>query len=94
MATRHVLTVNQVLEILLRWLEVNDWEKAFMSVIPKRKLPQAHGGEDSDMEAQKSSTLDESEDEQQREEEEGKEETEEDGDQQSDPDEDGLVRSA
>lgn len=32
------MTVNQVLEIMLRWLEVNDWEKAFLSVIPKRKL--------------------------------------------------------
>jgi tRNA (guanine9-N1)-methyltransferase len=40
MATRHVLTVNQVLEIMLRWLEVRDWEKAFLSVIPKRKLPE------------------------------------------------------
>jgi tRNA (guanine9-N1)-methyltransferase len=38
MATRHVLTVNQVLEIMLRWLEVEDWERAFLSVIPKRKL--------------------------------------------------------
>lgn len=40
MATRHVLTVNQVLEIMLRWLEIGDWEKAFLSVIPKRKLPE------------------------------------------------------
>ena len=38
MASRHVLTVNQVLEIMLRWLEVKDWENAFLSVIPKRKL--------------------------------------------------------
>ena len=40
MATRHVLTVNQVLEIMLRWLEVHDWEQAFMAVIPKRKFPE------------------------------------------------------
>jgi tRNA (guanine9-N1)-methyltransferase len=46
MSTRHVLTVNQVLEILLRWLEVKDWEEAFMKVIPKRKLPQAQSGSD------------------------------------------------
>jgi tRNA (guanine9-N1)-methyltransferase len=40
MASRHVLTVNQVFEIMLRWLENQDWEKAFMHVIPKRKLPE------------------------------------------------------
>ena len=40
MASRHVLTVNQVLEIMLRWLVSRDWEKAFMEVIPKRKLPE------------------------------------------------------
>ena len=41
MASRHVLTINQVLEIMLRWLESHDWEKAFMDVIPKRKFPEA-----------------------------------------------------
>lgn len=46
MATRHVLTVNQVLEIMLRWLEIRDWEKAFLNVIPKRKLPEMQGGQD------------------------------------------------
>jgi len=40
MSSRHVLTVNQVLEIMLRWLESRDWEKALISVIPKRKLPE------------------------------------------------------
>jgi hypothetical protein len=40
MASRHVLTVNQVLEIILHWLENQDWEKAFMAVIPKRKFPE------------------------------------------------------
>jgi tRNA (guanine9-N1)-methyltransferase len=41
MASRHVLTINQVLEIMLQWLESQDWEKSFMHVIPKRKLPEA-----------------------------------------------------
>ena len=31
---------------MLRWLEVKDWEEAFMKVIPKRKLPQAQSGSD------------------------------------------------
>ena len=51
MASRHVLTVNQVLEIMLRWLEVKDWEKAFLSVIPKRKLQECQDNkEDSSVE--------------------------------------------
>lgn len=46
MASRHVLTVNQVLEIMLRWLEVKDWERAFLSVIPKRKLQEGQENKD------------------------------------------------
>jgi tRNA (guanine9-N1)-methyltransferase len=38
LTTRKVLTVNQVFEILVKWVESRDWEKALYSVIPKRKF--------------------------------------------------------
>lgn len=34
---RHVLTTNQVAEILLRWMQCGDWATAFLEVIPPRK---------------------------------------------------------
>ena len=37
MASRQVLTTNHVVEIMVRWLELGDWGKAFMNVIPQRK---------------------------------------------------------
>ncbi|SRR6266851_3302338 len=36
--TRKVLTVNQVFEILVKWVETRDWELSLYSVIPKRKF--------------------------------------------------------
>lgn len=37
MASRFVLTTNQVVEIMVRWLQLGDWGQAFDAVIPKRK---------------------------------------------------------
>ncbi|KAL8853295.1 MAG: hypothetical protein Q9221_001907 [Calogaya cf. arnoldii] len=37
MTSRFVLATNHVVEIMLRWLELRDWAKAFVEVIPQRK---------------------------------------------------------
>ncbi|KAJ2659318.1 tRNA (guanine(9)-N(1))-methyltransferase [Coemansia sp. RSA 1200] len=38
MATRKVMTVNQIFEMLVRFLAIGDWERAFVDVIPSRKF--------------------------------------------------------
>ncbi|KAH9062743.1 guanine-1-methyltransferase-domain-containing protein [Lactarius vividus] len=44
--TRKVLTVNQVFEVLVKWVETRDWELSLYAVIPKRKFQEgsAHEG--------------------------------------------------
>jgi tRNA (guanine9-N1)-methyltransferase len=37
MKTRSVLTVNQVYQIICKYVECKDWKQAFMSTLPKRK---------------------------------------------------------
>jgi tRNA (guanine9-N1)-methyltransferase len=37
MQSRFVLTTNQVVEIMAKWLECGDWSEAFLHVIPPRK---------------------------------------------------------
>lgn len=41
-----VLTVNQVFEIMLKFVETRDWKTAFFHVIPQRKRGEAEAGDD------------------------------------------------
>ncbi|KAF9583382.1 tRNA (guanine(9)-N(1))-methyltransferase [Lunasporangiospora selenospora] len=50
MSSRRVLTVNQVFEILIQFIDCGDWKEAFLKVIPQRKLedkPRNRGGKES-----------------------------------------------
>ncbi|PON90296.1 tRNA (guanine-N1-)-methyltransferase [Trema orientale] len=46
MASSQVLTVNQVIEILLKFLETKDWKASFFQVIPQRKRCETDKEED------------------------------------------------
>lgn len=38
MATRKIMTVNQIFEMLLKYIDTEDWEKSFKEAIPQRKF--------------------------------------------------------
>uniref|UniRef100_A0A804U9Y7 tRNA (guanine(9)-N(1))-methyltransferase n=1 Tax=Zea mays TaxID=4577 RepID=A0A804U9Y7_MAIZE len=45
MSSSQVLTVNQVFEIMLKFVETRDWKTAFFHVIPQRKRGEAETGD-------------------------------------------------
>lgn len=77
MQSRQVLATNHVVDIMLKWLEFEDWGKAFLSVIPKRKggKLREENGADGEQENGEAEELDEEE------EEDGQEKNEENGQQ-------------
>lgn len=46
MSSSQVLTVNQVIEILLKYLETRDWKASFFQVVPQRKRCEADSNSD------------------------------------------------
>lgn len=52
MSSSQVLTVNQVVEILLKFLELRDWKTAFFQVIPQRKRCGAQGENGNELEGE------------------------------------------
>lgn len=63
MQSRTVLATNHVVDIMLKWLEFEDWGKAFVAVIPKRK-----GGRLKGEDGEEEENHDEGEEEEQQEE--------------------------
>lgn len=45
MSSSQVLTVNQVVEILLKYLEIRDWKASFFQLIPQRKRSESGSGD-------------------------------------------------
>ncbi|KAL2815509.1 guanine-1-methyltransferase-domain-containing protein [Aspergillus granulosus] len=52
MASRSVLATNHVVEIMVRWLQLQDWGEAFMQTIPARKGGVLRDGEQEDRKLQ------------------------------------------
>ncbi|KAJ2773349.1 tRNA (guanine(9)-N(1))-methyltransferase [Coemansia nantahalensis] len=44
MASRKVVTVNQIFEMLIKFIETDSWGTAFLDVIPQRKIRDKSGG--------------------------------------------------
>lgn len=62
MQSRQVLATNHVVEIMLKWLEFEDWGKAFMAVIPKRKGGRLIGDDTEEQDEDDDGNEDENED--------------------------------
>ncbi|KAH7157159.1 guanine-1-methyltransferase-domain-containing protein [Dactylonectria macrodidyma] len=62
MQSRTVLATNHVVEIMLKWLEYENWGDAFLSVIPKRKGGQLRKQESAEGAVDETEELDEAQD--------------------------------
>ncbi len=50
--------MNQVFEILVKWIETKDWEESLYSVIPKRKFQQGSSEREDPTKSSNASVLD------------------------------------